>query len=50
MALLSVIRRWHFREGMSIRESSGDTILIRFGEARKLLQNRIYPATVPKHC
>jgi len=52
VALLSVIRRWHLRDGMSIREVSRRTGLSR-NTVRKYLTNGVvepkYPArTAPK--
>ena len=43
MALLSVIRRWHFREGMSIREISKRTGLSRNTVRRYLREGTVEP-------
>ena len=47
MALLSVIRRWHFREGMPIREISRRTGLSR-NTVRKYLANGVVEPRYPK--
>ena len=47
MALLSVIRRWHFREGVSIREISRCTHLSR-NTIRKYLNSEELEPTYPK--
>ena len=47
VAILSVIRRWHVREGVSIREISGRTKLSR-NTIRKHLANGALEAVYPK--
>ena len=47
MALLSVIRRWHFREGMPIREITRRTGLSR-NTVRKYLANKVVEPEYPK--
>lgn len=47
MALLSVIRRWHFREGMPIREIARRSGLSR-NTVRKYLANKVVEPTYPE--
>ncbi|MCG8004369.1 MAG: hypothetical protein JAY88_13045, partial [Candidatus Thiodiazotropha lotti] len=47
MALLSVIRRWHFREGMPIREITRRTALSR-NTVRKYLASGVVEPRYPK--
>ena len=47
VALLSVIRRWHFREGMPIREITRRTGLSR-NTVRKYLANGVIEPNYPK--
>jgi len=48
VALLSVIRRWHFREGMPIREITRRTVLSR-NTVRKYLASGVVEPRYPHH-